>query len=49
MDNKYNDGIVKAIEVIDSCLQQDRLDDIPTSWMLKVIKHTLQEEAVLEK
>jgi hypothetical protein len=41
---EYQEGIIKAIEIVDNCLEQDKLDMIPTSWMLKVIKHTLQEE-----
>jgi len=41
-DAGYEDGINHAIKIIDNCLEQEQLDKIPTSWMLKVIKHTLQ-------
>ena len=41
-DEGYEEGIKKALYVIDNCLRQEQLDTIPTSWMLKVIRHTLQ-------
>ena len=41
-DAGYEDGINRAIKIINGCLEQDKLDTIPTSWMLKIIKHTLQ-------
>lgn len=42
-DGGYVSGVGYAISVIDNCLKQEELDRIPTSWMLKVIKHTLQQ------
>ena len=42
-DAGYEDGIKKATDIIESCLQQEQLDRVPSSWMLKVIKHTLQQ------
>jgi len=42
-DAGYEDGINHAIKVISNVLDQDRVDMIPSSWMLKVIRHTLQE------
>jgi hypothetical protein len=41
-DAGYEEGIKKALHIIDNCLRQEQLDTIPTSWMLKVIRHTLQ-------
>jgi len=43
-DSGYYDGVLKAIGIIDGCLEQEQLDRLPASWMLKVIKHTLQTE-----
>ena len=45
-DAGYEDGIKKAIDIIESCLQQEQLDRVPSSWMLKVIKHTIQADDV---
>ena len=42
-DAGYEDGVNYAIKVISNVLDQDRVDTIPSSWMLKVIRHTLQE------
>lgn len=41
-DAGYEDGIKKAVDIIDNCLQQKELDRLPASWMLKVIKHTIK-------
>ena len=45
-DAGYEDGIKKAVDIIDNCLQQEELDRLPASWMLKVIKHTIQADDV---
>ena len=42
-DAGYEDGVNYAIGVLTSVLEQDKVDSIPASWMLKVIRHTLQE------
>jgi hypothetical protein len=42
-DAGYEDGINYAINIINSTLDQERVDMIPSSWLLKVIRHTLQE------
>jgi len=42
-DAGYEDGVNYAISVLTSVLEQDMVDSLPTSWMLKVIRHTLQE------
>lgn len=42
-DGGYVSGVGYAINIIDNCLEQEELDRIPASWMLKVIKHTLQQ------
>ena len=42
-DAGYEDGVNYAIKIINSTLDQERVDMIPSSWLLKVIRHTLQE------
>lgn len=42
-DAGYEDGVLYAIGILDSVLAQKELDRMPASWMLKVIKHTLQQ------
>ena len=41
-DAGYEDGVNYAIKVITNVIEQDRVDSIPSSWILKVIRHTLQ-------
>lgn len=43
-DAGHAEGIKKALDIIDNCLRQEQLDTIPTSWMLKVIRHTIQSD-----
>jgi len=42
-DAGYEDGVNYAINIISNTLDQDKVDMIPSSWLLKVIRHTLQE------
>lgn len=42
-DAGYEDGVNYAIKIINSTLDQEKVDMIPSSWLLKVIRHTLQE------
>ena len=42
-DAGYEDGVNYAINIINNTLDQERVDMIPSSWLLKVIRHTLQE------
>jgi hypothetical protein len=42
-DAGYEDGVNYAIKIISGAIDQDKIDMIPSSWMLKVIRHTLQE------
>ena len=42
-DAGYEDGVNYAINIINNTLDQDKVDMIPSSWLLKVIRHTLQE------
>jgi hypothetical protein len=42
-DAGYEDGINYAINIINNTLDQEKVDMIPSSWLLKVIRHTLQE------
>ena len=42
-DAGYEDGVNYAIEVISNVLAQSNVDNVPSSWLLKVIRHTLQE------
>lgn len=42
-DEGYDEGVNYAIRVIDNVLMQDSVDNVPSSWILKVIKHTLQQ------
>ena len=42
-DAGYEDGINYAINIITNTLDQEKVDMIPSSWLLKVIRHTLQE------
>jgi len=42
-DAGYEDGVNYAISVITNVLDQGNVDNVPSSWLLKVIRHTLQE------
>jgi len=42
-DAGYEDGVNHAIHVINNVLAQSNVDNVPSSWLLKVIRHTLQE------
>jgi hypothetical protein len=42
-DAGYEDGVNYAINIISNTLDQEKVDMIPSSWLLKVIRHTLQE------
>ena len=42
-DAGYEDGVNYAINIINNTLDQEKVDMIPSSWLLKVIRHTLQE------
>jgi len=42
-DAGYEDGVNYAIGVISNVLAQSNVDNVPSSWLLKVIRHTLQE------
>jgi len=42
-DTGYEDGVNYAISVITNVLDQGNVDNVPASWLLKLIRHTLQE------
>ena len=42
-DAGYEDGVSHTIHVINNVLAQSNVDNVPSSWLLKVIRHTLQE------
>jgi hypothetical protein len=41
-DQGYYDGIQKTLDIINNVLEQEQVDRIPASWLLKVIRHTIQ-------
>jgi hypothetical protein len=42
-DSGYRDGIIKAIEILDSVREQEQVDRLPSSFTVSVVVATLRE------